>query len=73
MAPSTCMSANQPNRGGTLSARLPQSWLEVAVEDMPVNVARLRGRGGLGGPLGCRWRGGNSGHPAAVGRRDQGR
>ena len=34
---------NQPERGGTLSARLPQEWLEAAVADMPVIVARKEG------------------------------
>jgi predicted GNAT family acetyltransferase len=31
---------NQPERGGALSARLPREWLEAAVADMPVIVAR---------------------------------
>ncbi len=35
---------NQPQRGGTLSARLPQDWLEAAVADMPVIVAKKEGR-----------------------------
>ena len=35
---------NQPERGGTLSARLPQEWLEAAVADMPVIVAKKEGR-----------------------------
>src|SRR3712207_1011152 len=35
---------NQPERGGTLSARLPRTWLEAAVADMPVIVARRDGR-----------------------------
>ena len=35
---------NQPERGGTLSARLPRAWLETAVADMPVIVARKEGR-----------------------------
>ena len=35
---------NQPERGGTLSARLPREWLERAVADMPVIVARRNGR-----------------------------
>ena len=35
---------NQPERGGTLSARLPREWLEAAVSDMPVIVARKEGR-----------------------------
>jgi L-amino acid N-acyltransferase YncA len=35
---------NQPERGGTLSARLPREWLEAAVADMPVIVARKEGR-----------------------------
>ncbi len=35
---------NQPERGGTLSARLPREWLEAAVAGMPVIVARKEGR-----------------------------
>ncbi len=35
---------NQPERGGTLSARLPREWLEAAVTDLPVIVARKEGR-----------------------------
>ena len=35
---------NQPERGGTLSARLPREWLEAAIADMPVIVARKGGR-----------------------------
>ena len=35
---------NQPERGGTLSARLPREWLEAAVADMPVIVVRKEGR-----------------------------
>ena len=35
---------NQPERGGTLSARLPREWLEAAVAEMPVIVARKQGR-----------------------------
>ncbi len=35
---------NQPERGGALSARLPREWLERAVADMPVIVARRNGR-----------------------------
>ncbi len=35
---------NQPERGGTLSARLPREWLEATVADMPVIVARKGGR-----------------------------
>ena len=35
---------NQPESGGTLSARLPREWLEAAVADMPVIVARKEGR-----------------------------
>jgi hypothetical protein len=35
---------NQPERGGTLSVRLPRAWLEEAVADMPVIVARREGR-----------------------------
>ena len=31
---------NLPHRGGTLSARLPREWLEAAVADMPVIVAK---------------------------------
>ncbi len=34
---------NQPERGGALSARLPREWLEAAVADMPVIVARKEG------------------------------
>ncbi len=34
---------NQPERGGTPSARLPRDWLEAAVADMPVIVARKEG------------------------------
>ena len=34
---------NQPERGGALSARLPREWLEAAVADMPVLVARREG------------------------------
>ncbi len=36
--------ANQPERGGTLSARLPRQWLEAALGDLPVVVARRGGR-----------------------------
>ena len=35
---------NQPERGGTLSAWLPREWLEAAVADMPVIVARKEGQ-----------------------------
>ena len=35
---------NQPESGGTLSARLPREWLEAAVADMPVTVAPRNGR-----------------------------
>ncbi len=35
---------NQPERGGTLSARLPRAWLEAAIADMPVIVAKEEGR-----------------------------
>jgi hypothetical protein len=35
---------NQPERGGTLSARLSRAWLGAAVTDMPVIVARRDGR-----------------------------
>jgi hypothetical protein len=35
---------NQPERGGTLSARLPREWLEAAVADMPVIVAKKEWR-----------------------------
>ncbi len=35
---------NQPERGGTLSARLPREWLEAAVAEMPVIVAKKEGR-----------------------------
>ena len=31
---------NQPERGGALSARLPRAWLDAAVADMPVIVAK---------------------------------
>ena len=34
---------NQPERGGTLSAWLPRAWLEAAVADMPVIVAKKEG------------------------------
>jgi hypothetical protein len=40
---------NQPERGGTLSARLPRAWLEAAVGNMPVFLARREGR-----VVGCR-------------------
>ena len=32
--------ANLPERGGLLSARLPRTWFEAALEDMPMIVAR---------------------------------
>ncbi len=35
---------NQPERGAALSARLPREWLEAAVADMPVIVAKEKGR-----------------------------
>jgi hypothetical protein len=35
---------DRPERGGTLSARLPREWLEAAIADMPVIVARKGGR-----------------------------
>ena len=35
---------NLPHRGGALSARFPRAWLEAAVADMPVIVARKEGR-----------------------------
>ena len=35
---------NQPERGGTLSARLPREWLEAAVAEMPVLVAKKQER-----------------------------
>src|SRR3712207_5957606 len=35
---------NQPDRGGTLSARLPRAWFEAALAAMPVVVARREGR-----------------------------
>ena len=35
---------NQPERGGALAARLPGEWLEAAVADMPVIVARRNRR-----------------------------
>src|SRR3712207_5386728 len=35
---------NQPERGGTLSARLPRAWPEAAVVDMPVIVAGRKKR-----------------------------
>jgi ribosomal protein S18 acetylase RimI-like enzyme len=35
---------NQPERGGTPSARLPREWLEAAVADMPIIVARKEGQ-----------------------------
>jgi L-amino acid N-acyltransferase YncA len=35
---------NQPERGGTLSARLPREWLDAAVADMPVILAKREGQ-----------------------------
>jgi hypothetical protein len=35
---------NQPERGGTLSAQLSRAWLEAAVAEMPVIVAKREGR-----------------------------
>jgi len=35
---------NQPERGSTLSARLPREWLEAAVADMPVILAKKERR-----------------------------
>lgn len=35
---------NQPEHGGTLSARLPRAWLETALNDMPLIVARRNGQ-----------------------------
>jgi len=35
---------NLPHRDGALSARLPRGWLEAALADMPVTVARKQGR-----------------------------
>jgi L-amino acid N-acyltransferase YncA len=35
---------NQPDRGGTLSARFPRVWFEQALAAMPVVVARREGR-----------------------------
>jgi L-amino acid N-acyltransferase YncA len=35
---------NQPDRGGTLSARFPRAWFEAAIAAMPVVVARREGR-----------------------------
>jgi len=32
--------ANQPERGGTLSARMPRAWFEAALDDLPIIVAR---------------------------------
>jgi ribosomal protein S18 acetylase RimI-like enzyme len=34
---------NQPERGGLLSARLPRAWLESALDDLPIIVARRGG------------------------------
>lgn len=31
---------NQPERGGLLSARLPRTWFEAALADLPIIVAR---------------------------------
>ena len=36
--------ANQPEHGGTLSARLPRAWLETALDDLPIIVTRRGGR-----------------------------
>ena len=38
------MDANQPDRGGTLSARLPRAQLERMLGDLPLIVARRDGR-----------------------------
>jgi L-amino acid N-acyltransferase YncA len=35
---------NQPDRGGTLSARFSRAWFEAAIAAMPVVVARREGR-----------------------------
>ena len=35
---------NLPDRGGTLSVRLPRAWFETAIAAMPVIVARNNGR-----------------------------
>lgn len=35
--------ANQANRGGRLSARLPHEWFEQVIAEMPVIVARREG------------------------------
>jgi L-amino acid N-acyltransferase YncA len=35
---------NLPERGGTLSVRMPFQWFEAALGDMPVTVARKAGR-----------------------------
>ncbi len=32
--------ANQPERGGMLSARLPHAWFEASLDDLPIIVAR---------------------------------
>ena len=36
--------ANQADRGGTLSARLPRQWFEQTIAEMPVVVARRGGK-----------------------------
>jgi len=40
----TLMDANQPERGGTLSARLTRAQLQAMLADLPFMVARRRGR-----------------------------
>lgn len=40
----TLQEENQPERGGTLSARLPRLWFEAALDDLPIIVARRDAR-----------------------------